>query len=116
MATLHQLAAAITKMEGCYPGTRAFRNKNPGNLRFAHQPKAIAQDEKGFAIFETFEDGEAALLTLLTQYKHTHPQWTLAHLINTYAPPSENDSDNYVKFVAQFLGMDPSHTLGEIES
>lgn len=116
MPTLQQLAAAITRMEGFHPGTRAYRNNNPGNLRFANQPDTIGPDRQGFAIFGTPQAGLAALLALLAHYKAKFPGWTLDHLINVYAPASENDSENYVRLIAQFLAVDPNLTLGEFES
>lgn len=46
-----------------YPsGTRSFHDKNPGNLKFANQPKAIAEDKDSFAVFASYEDGFSALL------------------------------------------------------
>jgi hypothetical protein len=42
--------------------SRSFRNKNPGNLKWAGQAKAIGHDDKGFAIFATTQDGMDALM------------------------------------------------------
>lgn len=43
-------------------GTRAYFNKNPGNLKFRNQAGAIAEDRDGFAVFDTVEDGFMALV------------------------------------------------------
>lgn len=46
-----------------YPsGTRSFHDKNPGNLKFAGQSRAIAEDKDGFAVFKDYNDGFQALI------------------------------------------------------
>jgi hypothetical protein len=116
MPTVLQLAAAIEKMEGYHAGSRSFRNNNPGNLRFARQPGAVDHDDKGFAVFETFEKGQAALIALLEHYRSKYPTWTVAQLINTYAPPSENDTAHYSQMVAYSLRVGTDFPIGSLES
>ncbi len=72
-----ELAEAVAQAEGYYnteeqnlsqgnsPLNPSQRNNNPGNLKFAGQANAIGADENGFAIFETEEDGWAALVKQL---------------------------------------------------
>lgn len=53
---LRELAKAHERHEGFYPGSRSWRNNNPGNLR-AGPPS----DDKAFTIYPTYEAGLAAL-------------------------------------------------------
>lgn len=62
-------------------GTRAFFDKNPGNLRYRAQPNTVAEDKDGFAVFDTVEHGFMALVNQVelaisgrsTSYKN--PLW-----------------------------------------
>lgn len=112
--SVESLAAAIQTFEGYYPGTRAYRNNNPGNLKFAGQPGTTGQDDKGFAIFATFVDGWNALITLIRKRISQHPTWTILDFFMSYAPPSDNnDTTGYANFVAKTVGAPISATLGE---
>lgn len=101
------VAEAIKIHEGWFKGSRSQRNNNPGNLRFAGQPGVTAQDNKGFAIFKTYEDGFAALCRLITnardgKSKVYKPEMTLLEFFGVYAPSFDhNDPNAYAKFVAQ---------------
>ena len=57
--SIAQLAAAITRNEGFYPGSAAYRNNNPGNLTAG--PGMIGTDASGFAIFPDLQTGQNAL-------------------------------------------------------
>jgi hypothetical protein len=86
-----------------------IRNNNPGNLRFAGQEGATP-GEGGFARFESPEAGLAAMqrqIELDTQKRGM----TLDAFINKYAPPNENNTKNYVEFVARRTGLDPRSTV-----
>ncbi len=67
---LHAFCMAIQQYEGYFApgenldfprGTRAYWNKNPGNLKFRNQKGSIAEDRDSFAIFGTYEEGFVAL-------------------------------------------------------
>lgn len=59
-ATIADLAAAIQRNEGFYPGSPAYRNNNPGNLTAG--PGMMGTDPStGLAIFPDYATGEAAL-------------------------------------------------------
>ena len=113
------LADEIRQYEGWYPGSRAYKNNNPGNLRYASQTGSIGKDDANFAIFQTYEDGYGALLDLLGQavngtsrlYK---PSMTLSDFFHVYAPPFENDSEAYGSVVARRMGVPAAATLKQI--
>lgn len=106
-----------------YPkGTRAWRNKNPGNLRFAHQVGCTGQDDKGFAIFPDYQTGYIALRTLLVNActgKSTvyHPTMTLYDFYAVYAPSFDNnDPRNYANVVAKRIGVSPTVQISSLIS
>lgn len=85
-------------------GTLAWRNNNPGNMVYGDFTKAngaIAEGGRSFAIFPDYNTGYAAMKTKVTvDYKNK----TIRELITIWAPPSENDTEAYIKFVVQQLG------------
>lgn len=118
---------AIQGMEGyiapCsqYPnGTVAWRNKNPGNLRFHNQLGNIGQDKRGFAIFPDYQTGYNVLKTLLINActgKSTvyHPTMTLYDFYAVYAPSFDNnDPRNYANVVAKRLGVSANTQISNL--
>jgi hypothetical protein len=92
--------------------TRGQRNNNPGNLRFAQQKEATGQDDKGFAIFK---DAPAGFRAFHAQIKLDASRGlTLEQFIHKYAPPSENDSEQYLKVVLDDLCMTKDIPLSEV--
>lgn len=102
-----QLGSAIAAMEGWFKrGSRAKRNNNPGNLRasFLRRPK-----DGGFVVFKSREEGIAALLHQVS--KDVTRGLTLREFITKYAPPSENVTHNYIKAVADEVGINPDKPM-----
>lgn len=55
---LEDLGVAMAKMEGFYiTGSRAYRNNNPLNLKFKHQPLSVIPDDDNFCVFDSVFDG-----------------------------------------------------------
>lgn len=87
-------------------------NNNPGNLRFAGQEGAT-QGQGGFAHFSTPQAGFQALLgQIKLDAGRGH---TLASFIGKFAPPSENNTSQYVNQIAQAVGVDPNTPLSQID-
>lgn len=114
------IAAAIERMEGFYPGSLAWRNNNPGNLVFVGQPGARA-GAGGFAAFDSVELGRQALKNQIQldidrgRDAAGRPVVTLADLIASWAPPSENDTAQYIRNVAAWTGISPDAVLSAAE-
>jgi len=93
------------------PGTggnaRGIRNNNPGNLRDA--PNSSGNDG-GFVRFPTPHDGMAALSRQLQLYGDRGNN-TLNGIIHTYAPATENKTQNYIDDVAKKTGFDPRERI-----
>lgn len=89
----------------------AFINNNPGNLRFVGQSGAV-EGEGGFAKFNTPEDG---LNALTNQIKlDTARGLTLSQFISKYAPPTENNTKQYLTQASSSLGVTPDTPLTNI--
>lgn len=84
-----------------------FRNNNPGNLR--HAPNAIGSDG-GFVKFNSDDDGLAALSRQLQLYGDRGNN-SLYGIIHTYAPRSENITQDYINDVSSRTGFSPSQHL-----
>ncbi len=82
------------------------RQNNPGALRFAGQPGAT--NVNGFASFPTRDAGMAAADAQLGLYGSKYGINTLADAISRWAPPNENDTQAYIKRVADASGIDPN--------
>lgn len=88
---------------------RGIRNNNPGNIEFRRENAWRGQtgSDGRFARFETPEDGLRALAIDLGT-KGRRGLRSIRSILNTYAPPSDNDTTAYINRVTE--GM--SRTLG----
>lgn len=93
-------------MEGFFkPGSRAARNNNPGNLWdgsgriWPHLP----HDDKGFVIFPSLDAGWRALERQVEL--DAKRGLTLETFLHKYAPATENNTENYIRFVAGRVGI-----------
>lgn len=86
---------------------RPQRNHNPTNLRYAKQTEAAGQDEDGFAVFPSDPAGWRAgkAQVDLDQQRGL----TIGQFIRKFAPPSENDTEDYLNFVLSHLVIDPKY-------
>ncbi len=87
-------------------GTRAWRNSNPGNLRYTEKTRkdgAIGH-AGGFAVFPDKETGMQALHGLLKS--DTYKNLSIADAIMRYAPPHENDTQSYKKQLQKMTCLD----------
>lgn len=121
---LFDVGLAILEHEGFYPkrgnkpGSRAWRNYNPGNLRSS--PLADEIDD-GYAVFSNYHTGFLALLLDLEAKSigrtitSLGPWSTLKQLITVWAPPEDsNDTDAYVRAVATRANISPDATLSSL--
>jgi hypothetical protein len=82
-------------------GTNQF---NVGNLRPVGQ-------STGFQQPASYEEGIKSLDENLKVYGTKHKINTLRGVISRYAPSSENDTEAYIKYVAQKTGLDPNQEI-----
>ncbi len=97
-------------------GSRAWRNNNQGNLEygnFARNNGAIGTDGR-FAIFPDPATGFNAMAGLLAT--SSYQKLTIEGAINRYAPPNENNVENYLKSIEKqtgFLRSTPMNSLSK---
>ena len=98
-------------------GSRNWRNHNPGNLEygsFAKKFNAIGTDGR-FAVFPAYQDGRKAKEALLFQGKN-YKDLTIGQAISRYAPPSENNTRNYINTVVKATGASSETSLQSLSS
>lgn len=112
---LYKLAMMIQEHEGYFPGSRAFRNCNPGNLRSS---AFSTSSDGGYAKFDSYFDGLFALLFDLwikcdgRSSRRIKPESTLFELIEVWAPAEDsNDPAHYARVVAERLGVDVTQRI-----
>ncbi|WP_312293235.1 hypothetical protein [Atlantibacter hermannii] len=97
--------------------TRGLRNNNPGNLNYVGQAGATKEGGPNgrFAVFETMQQGIAALYKQLQLY-FSRGKDTIREIINTYAPSSENDTGAYISAIAKKLGKGADEILNSADT
>lgn len=94
--------------------SRGLRNRNPGNIRRSgsrFRGEVVPGRDASFKEFETMALGYRAMFVLLDGYRRRHALSTIRQFITRYAPPSENFTDGYIRFVARTAGIDADTPL-----
>lgn len=95
---------------------RGVRNNNPLNIRVGQDWKGEMPDsqkntdqkaEKAFEVFQTPADGFRAAAIILRNYQKKQGLKTIFAMVHRFAPPSENNTVAYCRFVAEAMGIDP---------
>jgi hypothetical protein len=90
-----------------YP--KGLRDNNPINLRpygFTYQHQ-VSSDSDNEAIFDSTIYGlRAAALDLYTAY-YIDGRHSISDIISVFAPPSENDTNAYINYVANQMNISP---------
>lgn len=98
-------------------GARNWRNNNPGNIEFgdfARRFGAIGSDGR-FAIFPTYAAGRAAKAALIFEGRN-YRDLSIAQAITRYAPPSENNTANYINTVVAAAGVPASTPMNSLNA
>ncbi len=108
MATKKEDGAAPKPSTGTTSGVRGIRNNNPGNIRKGSKKIWLGEvwpsQDASFSQFMTMAYGVRALLIDLVN-KHKNGYNTVQKIIFRYAPPTENYSARYAKYVADAMGL-----------
>lgn len=93
--------------------SRGLRLNNPSNIRHGIKWEGLAPDQpdKDFAKFIKPEFGIRAMYKNLLTYRNKYGLNTIAGIINRWAPPSENNTQNYINFVSKRVGISPTTVL-----
>jgi len=93
---------------------RGIRNNNPGNIRLSATSwlgQQSSQNDPDFVQFTTPLYGVRSLMKTLLTYYERYDLNTVESLINRYAPPYENTTDNYIWEVAKALNVKRADTI-----
>ena len=97
--------------------TRGMRNCNPLNIRRVAGTKwkgqSTTQSDNAFVQFESMEWGIRAAFVLLRTYSVKYRVNCVADIIKKWAPPSENNTDRYIKNVCFWTGFGGLQRLTE---
>lgn len=97
---------------------RGIRNCNPGNIRITKDKwKGLreVQTDAEFFQFKEMKWGYRAMLRTLQNYRKRHGCETVADFIRRWAPPSENNTVTYIRFVCEKMGV-PSVFVPNVEN
>lgn len=90
---------------------RGLRNNNPGNIRVVKgqvwqgEITGARKTDNSFCEFVTIAHGYRALIKLLQNYRRKNGLNTLRQMIQRWAPPHENNTTAYLRFVAGKMGV-----------
>jgi DNA-binding Xre family transcriptional regulator len=105
-----RLAQLIARQEGFgIPGAKPTRDHNPGDLE--HAPHIEAWDGK-IGIEPSDDAGWADLERQIQLYASRG--MTIQHMIEIYAPPSENATESYLDFICKGLGCEPGDSVADV--
>lgn len=115
--------AADLNIGGSNAKNRNFRNNNLGNLVYANQEGASleaanSKGEQRFAKFNTPEEGIRGLANQVSSYYEGTSKaagyeklQTVSSIISKWAPPNENNTNQYIKNVCDYLGVSPNEKI-----
>ena len=97
-------------------GTIAWRNNNPGCIRYSAHAIELGATGKanGFAVFPDEETGTRAIASLLRSDSYLN--LTIGAAITKYAPPHENDTQNYINNVCRMTGLSNKLRICDLNS
>lgn len=90
--------------------SRGLKNNNPGNVRHdgtKWQGEIIPSQDASFKQFSSMAYGYRCMIKLLQNYSKLHGCNTVHKMINRYAPPIENHTDNYIRVVCDRANIQP---------
>lgn len=88
---------------------RGIRNNNPLNIRIGNTwlGERANPTDSAFEEFVTIEYGYRAAFLILRRYIRRYKKNTIAAIISTWAPASENNTQRYIDFVANAMKIEP---------
>lgn len=94
--------------------SRGLRNNNPGNIRRSrvrYKGEVHPSRDPEFKEFSSVAYGYRAMFVLLDTYRSRYGLTTIRQMLNRYAPPEENFTEGYIRYVADYSGVLPDETV-----
>jgi hypothetical protein len=107
---MSKLAQLIAQEEGFFKsGALPQRQNNPGDLE--HAP---GESHEGTGVIGSFTTPAQGWTALEDQLQLDAKRgWTMEQLVYTYAPPSENNSAQYLAYLCSGLKCDPQMLVSD---
>lgn len=96
---------------------RGIRNNNPGNIDKGQPWVGLSetQTDPRFCTFVSPEYGIRAIHIILQSYQRKYKIDTISGIISRWAPPSENNTEAYIKHVSDLVDVDPMARINVFE-
>lgn len=93
--------------------TRGIRNNNPLNIRRGDNWLGLSKNQTDpyFCQFDSMTYGLRAGLIIIRKYMQRYNLRSIHAIVSRWAPPSENNTDAYVKAVSSMMKMHPLLTF-----
>ena len=94
--------------------SRGLINCNPGNIRQSktrYKGERRPSRDSEFKEFESMAYGYRAMFVLLDTYSRRYGLYTIRQMLNRYAPPVENFTEGYIRFVSEKTGIAPDEIV-----
>jgi hypothetical protein len=109
---MSKLARVMAQEEGFYVvGSVPSRDHNPLDLRHSNHSSHAGEGPNDIGVIDNDVDGWADAERQLQLYASRG--LTLQQMVETLAPPSENNTQQYLDFVCQGMGLPPTATVTE---
>lgn len=98
--------------------SRGLRNRNPGNIRRSdvrYKGECSRSSDAEFRQFESVEWGYRAMFVLLHTYSRRHGCRSVRDMISRYAPPSENNTEAYIRRVGTISRIDTHEVIDTLD-
>lgn len=93
--------------------TRAERNHNPLNIRLTHDKwvgRCSEQTDKEFVQFTSDLYGFRSAFRIIHN-GFRYGRNTIRKIVSRWAPPNENNTDNYVRYISDMVSVSPDEVL-----
>ena len=92
---------------------RGIRNNNPLNIRIGNTWLGERKNptDPAFEEFVSIEYGLRAAFCILRRYIRRYHKQTVADIVSTWAPASENNTQRYIDIVCQRSGIKPDQQI-----
>ena len=94
--------------------SRGLRSCNPGNIRKSrvkYEGEVAPSRDTEFKEFRSMAYGYRAMFVLLDSYRSKYGLCTIRQMLGRYAPPTENFTEGYVRFVSSRTGIAPDEIV-----
>jgi len=99
--------------------TRGMKNNNPLNIRRVKgtvwKGSLVPQTDRAFVQFVSLTYGLRAAFCILRTYRNKYKAVCIEDIVTRWAPPTENDTQKYIRDVCKLTGFGGKERLTENE-